>query len=135
MKAYQLFDIQNKKKIVSRDVIFHETIFPFHTVTIGSVLPDFLSGFSLPINSDGVSSGMDISDSSDVTCFGDVLATNVAVHDSILPTSTDIIAMSNGHSAASSANPPSPMDMTSPSPMDLMVIQLHHLLILLVLWI
>ena len=32
MKAYKLYDIQEKQVFVSRDVVFHEDIFPFHTV-------------------------------------------------------------------------------------------------------
>ena len=46
MKAYKLYDIQAKKIIVSRDVIFHEDVFPFHTIS-GSIsmsdpFPDFV---------------------------------------------------------------------------------------------
>ena len=33
VKGYKLFDIQHKKVFISRDVIFHESIFPFHIIT------------------------------------------------------------------------------------------------------
>ena len=33
MKAYRLYDIQTKQIFISRDVVFHEDIFPFHSVT------------------------------------------------------------------------------------------------------
>lgn len=32
MKGYKLFDINNKEIFVSRDVIFHESVFPFHLI-------------------------------------------------------------------------------------------------------
>lgn len=33
MKAYKLYDIENKKFFISRDVVFHESVFPFHQLT------------------------------------------------------------------------------------------------------
>lgn len=30
MKAYKLFDLASKQIIYSRDIVFHEMIFPFH---------------------------------------------------------------------------------------------------------
>jgi len=38
-KTYKLFDLKAKKVIVSRDVIFHETIFPFHSLPHSSDIP------------------------------------------------------------------------------------------------
>ncbi|XP_058008156.1 uncharacterized protein LOC110669723 [Hevea brasiliensis] len=32
IKAYKLYDIQHNKVIVSRDVVFHETCFPYHSI-------------------------------------------------------------------------------------------------------
>lgn len=33
VKGYRLYDIENKKFFISRDVVFHEGIFPFHQIT------------------------------------------------------------------------------------------------------
>ena len=43
MKAYRLYDIHTKHIFVSRDVIFHEEVFPFRSVTdIASLIDPFL---------------------------------------------------------------------------------------------
>ncbi|KAL4027854.1 hypothetical protein IC575_011044 [Cucumis melo] len=48
MKAYKLYDIEHKKVFISRDVIFHETTFPFHNIPKNQISIDPLPGFSLP---------------------------------------------------------------------------------------
>ena len=42
MKAYRLYDIHIKQVFVSKDVIFHENVFPFHSITdIASLIDPF----------------------------------------------------------------------------------------------
>lgn len=48
MKGYRLFDIENKRFFVSRDVVFHENVFPFHTVHMDDVLSDPFHDIVLP---------------------------------------------------------------------------------------
>ena len=48
MKAYKLFDIQTKQIFVSRDVVFHEEVFPFHSVTAEDTLVDPFPNLVLP---------------------------------------------------------------------------------------
>jgi len=38
-KGYKLFDLKSKKVIISKDVVFHETIFPFHSLHHSSDIP------------------------------------------------------------------------------------------------
>jgi len=38
-KAYKLYDLKEKKVIVSRDVVFHEKIFPYHSMPHTSDIP------------------------------------------------------------------------------------------------
>ena len=58
-KAYKLFDLKAKKIIVSRDVVFHECIFPYHSLqqssdlplpAISDYIPDTLDTLSFPLN-------------------------------------------------------------------------------------
>lgn len=42
MKGYQLYYIENQEFFISREVVFHEHLFPFHTVTKASVPENFL---------------------------------------------------------------------------------------------
>lgn len=43
VKGYRLYDVESKQIFLSRDVIFHEDIFPFHTVrTTDQILDSFL---------------------------------------------------------------------------------------------
>ncbi|KAL4038811.1 hypothetical protein IC575_002442 [Cucumis melo] len=48
MKGYKLYDIEHKKIFISRDVIFHETTFPFHNIPKNQIFIDPLPSFSLP---------------------------------------------------------------------------------------
>ena len=48
VKGYRLFDIVNKEIFISRDVIFHETIFPFHSVVSQEILVDPFVDLVLP---------------------------------------------------------------------------------------
>lgn len=48
MKAYKLFDIEKQRFFESRDVVFHEGVFPFHKVTVHGEQSDFLSDLVLP---------------------------------------------------------------------------------------
>ena len=50
MKAYKLYDIQAKQVFISRDVIFHEHVFPFHTIHGSIRLYDLFPDFVLPIS-------------------------------------------------------------------------------------
>ena len=46
-KAYRLYDIHTKQIFVSRDVIFHKEVFPFHSVTdAASIIDPFPNWFS-----------------------------------------------------------------------------------------
>lgn len=48
MKGYKLYDIEGKKFFVSCDVVFHESIFPFHTITSASEVEDLFPNIVLP---------------------------------------------------------------------------------------
>lgn len=48
MKGYKLYDIESKKIFVSRDIIFHEEVFPFHSVVVASTLTDPFPDLVLP---------------------------------------------------------------------------------------
>lgn len=48
MKGYRLYNIQAKQVFVSRDVIFHEEVFPFHFITDASSLVDPFPDLVLP---------------------------------------------------------------------------------------
>ena len=61
MKAYKLYDLHTKQFFISRDVIFHEQVFPFHsinpTTTIIDLFPDLvLTSSSLEVYSSQQSS-------------------------------------------------------------------------------
>ena len=51
MKAYKLYDIQARKVFISRDVIFHDHIFPFHNFQgpthLNDLFPDFILALSI----------------------------------------------------------------------------------------
>ena len=51
IKGYMLYNLHTRKFYVSRDLVFHENIFPFQTLPNTSQEPDFLSdlAISLPI--------------------------------------------------------------------------------------
>ena len=48
MKGYKLYDLQTKQFFVSRDVTFHETIFPFHSISPLDHLVDPFPDLVLP---------------------------------------------------------------------------------------
>ena len=48
MKGYKLYDIISKQVFISRDVVFHEHIFPFHTTTASIDLIDPFPSVVLP---------------------------------------------------------------------------------------
>ncbi|WP_338140430.1 Ty1/Copia family ribonuclease HI [Candidatus Phytoplasma australasiaticum] len=48
MKAYKLYDIENKRLFISRDAIFHEAIFPFHQITTHSEAVEHFPNLVLP---------------------------------------------------------------------------------------
>lgn len=62
MKGYRLYDIENKKIIISRDVVFHETIFMFHTITILEEIVNSFPDLVLPTVSGNSLSTADASD-------------------------------------------------------------------------
>ena len=47
IKAYKLYDIEHKRVFISRDVVFHEIIFPFHNISKTQIPVDPLPGFSI----------------------------------------------------------------------------------------
>jgi len=51
IKGYMLYNLHTRKFYVSRDLVFHENIFPFQTLPNTSQEPDFLNDLavSLPI--------------------------------------------------------------------------------------
>lgn len=58
VKGFKLYDIEHKKFFISRDVVFHEEIFPFHNITTHGDVPDIFPNLVLPksFNYDGFSS-------------------------------------------------------------------------------
>lgn len=48
IKGYKLYDIQTKQIFISRDVVFHETIFPFHSIPNNNQLMDPFPDIVLP---------------------------------------------------------------------------------------
>ncbi|MDO7987393.1 hypothetical protein OC713_02595, partial [Sweet potato little leaf phytoplasma] len=55
IKGFRLYDIQNKRFFISRIVVFHENIFPFHQVTVHDDALDPFPDLVLPksFNYDG----------------------------------------------------------------------------------
>lgn len=49
IKGYRLLDLHTRETFISRDVIFHENIFPFHNIKNKSVLADPFPDFVLPL--------------------------------------------------------------------------------------
>ena len=49
MKAYRLYDIHVKQVFVSRNIIFHEEVFPFHSVANAEHLHDPFPESVLPL--------------------------------------------------------------------------------------
>ena len=49
VKGYKLYDIETKQVFISRDVVFHEEIFPFHTVRPSASVLDPFPDLVLPI--------------------------------------------------------------------------------------
>lgn len=61
VKGYRLYDITKKQFFVSRDVLFFEDLFPFHTLVPadGSSITNFLADFVLPaVASDPISASL-----------------------------------------------------------------------------
>jgi len=48
-KGFKLYSLDTKKFFVSRDVVFHESIFPFQTISQNQVIPDSLLDLAIPI--------------------------------------------------------------------------------------
>ena len=48
-KGYKLYSLDTKKFFVSRDVVFHESIFPFQTISQPQVIPNPLLDLVIPI--------------------------------------------------------------------------------------
>ena len=48
IKGYRLYDVVNKEVFVSRDVVFHENIFPFHSIYSQEGLVDPFIDLVLP---------------------------------------------------------------------------------------
>lgn len=88
MKAYKLYDIENQRIFISRDVLFHEAIFPFHQITSHSEAVDHFPNLVLPniFGFSGVQTGVtNITNAGVVptTANADVIPTAViAPHDS-----------------------------------------------------
>ncbi|KAL5849283.1 hypothetical protein ACOSQ4_007296 [Xanthoceras sorbifolium] len=62
MKGYRLYDIITKQFFISRDVIFHEDIFPFHTInSSASTLVNPFPELVLPIASLDTTNSADVS--------------------------------------------------------------------------
>lgn len=51
VKGYKFYDVQSKQIFLSRDVVCHEEIFPFHTITTADQLIDPFPDLVLPIPS------------------------------------------------------------------------------------
>lgn len=50
IKGYRLYDLEKQELFTSRDVIFHEQIFPFHNKSICTSTPDPFPNLSLPLS-------------------------------------------------------------------------------------
>lgn len=48
MKAYKLYDIEQRRFFVSRDIVFRESVFHFHTIKVNSLPQDPFPDFVLP---------------------------------------------------------------------------------------
>jgi len=48
MKGYKLYDITSKNTFVSRDVVFHENVFPFHSVSFPTKVVDLFPDLVFP---------------------------------------------------------------------------------------
>ena len=84
VKGYKLYDMVNKQVFVSRDVIFHENVFSFHSTNDASSLIDPFSDFVLPSSASEVSPSNDSS-----SCNDNQLAMDSACIDN-QPTAMDV---------------------------------------------
>lgn len=48
IKGYRLLVVTIKQIFVSRDVVFHETIFPFHSISTPKTIPNLFPNLVLP---------------------------------------------------------------------------------------
>ncbi|XP_068647970.1 uncharacterized protein [Aristolochia californica] len=51
VKGYKFYDVETHQVFLSRDVVFHEEVFPFHTITNSTQLTDPFPDFVLPHSS------------------------------------------------------------------------------------
>ncbi|XP_068661006.1 uncharacterized protein [Aristolochia californica] len=51
VKGYKFYDVESKQVFISRDVVFHEDIFPFHTITSLAQITDPFPDLVLPHSS------------------------------------------------------------------------------------
>lgn len=49
IKGYKLYDVVSKHIFLSRDVVFHEDMFPFHTVVEADHLVDTFPDLVFPV--------------------------------------------------------------------------------------
>lgn len=52
IKGYKVFDLNTKSILISRDIVFHEDVFPYKTTTYPSVandVPNHTSNFVFPL--------------------------------------------------------------------------------------
>lgn len=49
MKAYKFYDLQTKRIIISKDAVFHEEIYPFHTIATPDQIIDPFPNLILPV--------------------------------------------------------------------------------------
>ena len=92
MKGYKLYDIQYNQIFVSKDVIFHEEIFPFHAVVTSNKLVDPFPDLVFPISSldilDNSQQLVPIPDISRITQPADSFAPDSLV---FIPNTSDIV--------------------------------------------
>ena len=88
MKGYRLYDVQSKQIFISRDVIFHEEIFPFHTVVASDKLVDPFPDLVLPkaldvplISQPTAPIHTDLQDISDISQHEESFIPGLSVHD------------------------------------------------------
>ena len=48
-KGYNLYNIETKQFYISRDIIFHKTIFPFHSNVVDQELLEFCNDYVIPL--------------------------------------------------------------------------------------
>ena len=108
VKGYRLYDVVNKEIFISRDVVFHETIFPFHTVVTHESVVDPFVDLVLP--------RPQVTEIPPVTEVPHVVSPSPMAADPCLTDSTDVVSVPSSPPVISSQHSdPLPMAVTTPA--------------------